>query len=109
MQRLITFCILLCMLGSMHRPPSSKVLTQEEMILILADLEVAKAMAWHYAADEQTARGLFNKNALLVYRAYDTDLNTFQKSCQYYFARIETMKEMYDLVVKRLEDFEEQI
>jgi Domain of unknown function (DUF4296) len=109
MQRLITFGILLCMLGSTHRDPSVKLLTQEEMIPILVDLEVARAMAWHYAADEHTARGLFKKNALLIYQAYDTDLNTFQKNCQYYFAHIEIMKEIYDLVVKRLEDFEEQI
>jgi Domain of unknown function (DUF4296) len=109
MQRLITFGILLCVLSGAHRGPSVRLLTQEEMVPILVDLEVAKAMAWHYAADAPTARELFKKNAFLIYQAYDKDLDTFQKSYQYYLAHVEMMNEIYELVIKRLEDVEEPI
>jgi len=109
MQRLINLAILSCMLSSAHREPPAKLLGQEQMISILADLEVAKAMAWYYTTDEDTACGLFQKNALLIYQAYDTDLDTFQKSYRYYLTHLEIMKEIYEVVVKRLEELEEQI
>lgn len=109
MQRLITLGILLCMLGSAHREPSPELLTQEQMVSILVDIEVARAMAWHYTADEDAACALFQKNALLIYQAYDIDLDTFQKSYQYYLTHLDIMKEIYALVIKRLEEFEGQI
>jgi Domain of unknown function (DUF4296) len=109
MKRFIIFGVLLCALSSARGEHPPELLTKEQIIPILVDLEVARAMAWHYVADEQAAREVFKENALLVYHAHDTDLNTFQRSCQYYFAHIEVMKEIYDLVVKRLEDCEEQI
>ncbi len=109
MQRLITLGILLCVLSSAHRELSAKLLSQEQMISILVDLEVAKAMARHYTADEDTTRALFQKNALLIYQAYDIDLDTFQKSYQYYLTHLEIIEKIYEAVVKRLEALEERI
>ncbi len=106
---MIILGVLLCMLSSAQRKPPAELLAQDKMVSILVDLELAKAMARYYTGDEDTARWLFKKNALLIYQTYDIDLDTFQKSYQYYLARFETMKSIYEVVIKRLEELEDQI
>jgi len=103
MRRFIIFGMLLCMLSSARGELPTKLLTKEQMIPILVDLEVAEAIAWYYANDEETAHWIFNKNACLICQEYNIDLDTFQESCQYYFGHLEIMQEIYGAVVKRLE------
>jgi|LakMenEpi03Aug12_release.lakeMendotaPanAssembly.Ray.scaffolds.fasta_scaffold235030_3 hypothetical protein len=104
MQRFIIIGVLLCILSSFRRQPSTELLAQDKMVTILVDLAIAKAMVQHYTDDEATASGLFKKNALLIYQAHDVDLDTFQKSYQYYLTHLELMKEIYEMVIKRLEE-----
>ena len=109
MRRLITLGILFCAFSSAHREPPVELISQEQMVSILVDLEVAKAMARYYTDDEDTACWLFKKNALLIYQVYDIDLYAFQKSYQYYLASLETMKAIYEVVIERLEELDAQI
>jgi hypothetical protein len=109
MRRLITLGVLLCMLSSAQRKPPIELLAQDQMVSILADLALAKAMVRYYTDDEATASWLFKKNALLIYQAYEVDLDTFQKSHQYYLAHLDVMKKMYEMVIKRLEKLQEKI
>ena len=109
MQRLVILGVLLCLLSSVRIKPPTELLTQEQMTSILVDLELAKAMAWDHSDDEDTARWLFKKNALLICQAYDVDIDTFQKSYQYYLTPLEKMKKIYEIVIQRLEAVEVQI
>ena len=106
MQRPIVFVVLLFTLSSFQRQPPPELLTQDQMVSILVDLELAKAMVWYYADNEATASQLLKKNAFLIYQAYDIDSDTFQKSYQYYLTQLEVMKEIYGAVIKRLEELE---
>ena len=104
MQRLIAFSFLFFILGSGQQKPPTALLTQEQMVTILSDLELAKAVVGYYTDDEATASRLLQKNALLIYQAYDVAPEAFQKSYQYYFTQLEVMKEIYADVIKRLEE-----
>lgn len=108
-RRLIALGILLCTLSSFQRQPSTELLAQDTMVSILVDLALAKAMVRHYTDDEAIASWLFGKNALLIYQAHDVDLDTFQKSYQYYLTHLELMQEMHEMVIKRLEALQEKI
>ncbi len=97
------------MLSSSQSKPPDTLLSQDQMVAILVDLELAQAMVDNYADDEDTARWLLQKNALLIYQAHETDLDTFQKSYQYYLAHLEIMEKLYALVSKQLETLSEQL
>ena len=103
MQRLIILGVLLCMLSSVSKKPPTGLLTQDQMVSILVDLALAKAMVQYYTDDEATASGLFKKNALLIYQVYGVDLYAFQESYQYYLTHLEIMQGIYGMVIKRLE------
>lgn len=110
MHRLIIFCGLLFMLSSSQSNLSSgELLPRDQMVAILVDLELAKSIADHYADNEDTARWLFQKNVLLIYQTHETDLDTFQRSYQYYLTHLETMEELYALVTKQIEALSEQL
>lgn len=108
MRRLTVLGLLLFTLSSMQRESSAELLTKNQMVSILVDLELAKAMVAYYTDDEATASQLLNKNMLLICQTYDIRLNTFQESCQYYFTQLEVIKEIYEAVIKRLEELEAQ-
>jgi len=103
MRRLITLGIFLCVLSSAHGEPPAEFLSRDRMVAILVDLELAKAMVGHYTDDADTARVLFQKNALLIYQAHEIAPDDFQKSYQYYLAHLEAMQEIYMLVIGQLE------
>ena len=109
MRRLIILGILLCVLSGSRKETPAGLLARDQMVSILVDLELARAMAWHYTDDENTACWLFRENALLVYQAHDTDLDIFQRSYQYYLTRLSTMQSLYELVIKRIEALAEQL
>ena len=106
MRRLIILGILLGAFSSAHRKPPAELLSQEQMISILVDLEVAKAMVAHYTTDQGITRQLLTKNTLVIFQVYDVDLDTFQKSYRYYLTHLEIMQEIYGMVIKRLEELE---
>ena len=109
MQRLIALSLLVFTLSSVQRKPSAKLLTQDQMVSILVDLELAKAIVGYYTDNEATASQLLQKNALLIYQAYDTSPDTFQKSYQHYLTQLEVMKEIYEAVIKQLEELEAKV
>ena len=74
---------------------------------VLTDLELAKALVAYYTDDEVTAVQLLQENARLVYESYDVTPDTFQKSYQYYLSHLGVMKEIYEEVIERLEELEE--
>mmetsp|Transcript_4364 Transcript_4364/g.9894 ORF Transcript_4364/g.9894 Transcript_4364/m.9894 type:complete len:143 (-) Transcript_4364:5458-5886(-) len=105
MQRLILLGILLCVLGSAHRELPPTLLSQEKMVSILTDLEVAKAMIRHCTTDENTSHELLHKNALLICQAHDIDPAILHEGYKYYFHHLESMQEIYKAVVQRLDDW----
>ena len=109
MRRLITLGIFLCVLSSAHGELPAELLSKDQMVAILVDLELAKAMVDHYADDADTARLLFQKNELLIYQAHETDSDTFQKSYQHYLTHLAKMQEIYELVIKQIEELSEQL
>lgn len=109
MQRLIAFCLLFLSLSSVQQKLFSELLTQDQMVSILVDLEVAKAIVGYYTDDKATASQLLKENARLIYESYDITPDTFQKSYQYYLTHLEMLKQIYDEVIVRLEELEEKI
>ena len=109
MHRLIILSGLLCMLSSSQSKPPAALISQDQMVAILVDLELAQAMVDHYTSDEDTARWLFERNALLIYQAHETDLDTFQESYRYYLTHLETMEEVYAQVIEQIEALSEQL
>ena len=106
MQRLIALSTLLLVLSSAQSKPSLELLTQDQMVSILVDLELAKAMVAYYTDNEATASQLLKENALLIYQAHDVSPDTFQASYRYYLSHLESMKEIYETVIERLEELE---
>lgn len=94
--------MLFYLLGSACDPSPSKLLTEESMVAVLADLEVARAIAEHYATDKDTALWLLEKNTLSICKAHNIDLATFQMSYQYYLNNIEVLRDIHGRVVKHL-------
>lgn len=104
MQRLAILIGFLLAFNSTQEP--SVTLSQAQMVDIIVDLELTKAMIRHYAADEATADQLLQKNLLLVYEAHHTDEAAFQENFQYYFFQPKVLKEMYEAVNHRLEELQ---
>ena len=104
MQRLIAFGLLLLTLNSARLKSAPEVLTQTQMVDVLTDLELAKALVAYYTDDEATAVQLLQENARLVYESYDVTPDTFQKSYQYYLSHLGVMKEIYEEVIEQLEE-----
>ena len=110
MQRLvITLILVFLTLGSVQRPSLAMLLNEEQMISVLVDLTLAKAIVQDYTDDEVTASRLLKKNVLLIYQAHDIDADTFQRSYEYYHTRLEVMEELYEAVIKHLEKLEDQL
>lgn len=109
MQRLIGFVLLFFTLSSLQHKFAPELLSQNQMVAILVDLELAKAMVGYYTDDEATASQLLDENVHLIYRVYDVTPDTFQKSYQYYLTHLEIMREIYDEVIERLEELEAKI
>lgn len=107
MQRLIAFGLLFLTLNSARLKPTPELLTPTQMVDVLTDLELAKAMVDYYTDDEATASQLLQENARLVYESYNVTPDIFQESYQYYLERLEVMKEIYEEVIERLEELEE--
>jgi len=111
MQRLITLFVLLCTLSSVSKQPCTALLTRDQMVSILVDLELAKSMACYYAddGDQDMYSWLFNKNVLLIYQAHDIDSDTFHKSYKHYLAHLESMQAIYEVVITRIEALKKQV
>lgn len=109
MHRFIILGGLLCMLSSGQRRGPAKLLDQEQMVSVLVDLALAKALVEHYTGDEDTARWLLAKNVAAVYQAHDIDLDTLQESYHYHLTHFETLDEIYRQVTERLEALSEQL
>ena len=109
MKRLVALGLLLFSLSSVQWRSSDTFLPQEQMVSILVDLELARALVGHYTDDEATASQWLKQNALLVYQAHDIAPDTFQKSYQHYLTQLEVMQEIYEAVIDRLEELEDQL
>ena len=108
MQRLIVFVFLFLTLGSLQHKSSPERLSQHQMVSILVDLQLARAMIDYYTDDEKTASQLLQENARLIYEAYDITPDRFSKSYQYYLTQLGIMGRIYDAVVSRLEELKEK-
>lgn len=82
----------------------SNILTQEQLVEVLADLELAKAMV--YTSESSSLAEvdlLFQEQAQLIYEAHVTDSTTFQKSYMHYLNAPIQLQAIYDQLIIRLE------
>lgn len=107
-KRLLTF-ILFIALSGVQKFSAPAVLPKDQMIAILLDLELAKAMVQYYSDDEVTFYHWFEENSSLIYQAHATEPILFQNSYQYYLAHPKVMQEIYESVIDRLEELLEQV
>ena len=90
-------------LHSTHASPTTPPLSRDQMVNILVDLELAKALVERYSADEATTQQWLGENVLRIYQTHNTTPEDFQDSYQYYLAHPEVMVELYEAVVNKLE------
>ncbi|MCU0318000.1 MAG: DUF4296 domain-containing protein [Amoebophilaceae bacterium] len=79
------------------------------MVSILVDLEISRAMAQYYANDGDIARRLAKENADLVYKTHNISPETLKKSYQYYLSHLDIMQDIYEEVIKQLEELQARI
>ena len=112
MQGLKKYCVLLvvaAVLGSAQQAPAPAVLSSEQMVAILVDLELAKALVQHYGDDEATTSAWCAYNVEQVYQAHSTTLEAFQASYEHYCAHPETLQAIYGMVIEQLEALWQQL
>ncbi len=79
-------------------------LTRQQMIDIMVDMELSKALVQRCSPDEATTQQWVAENAQRIYQAYDTTAEAFQDSYHHYLvAHPEVMVELYEAVVEQLE------
>ncbi|ACE06493.1 hypothetical protein Aasi_1157 [Candidatus Amoebophilus asiaticus 5a2] len=82
----------------------SSILTQDQLIEILADLELAKAMLYTSEDNKQTEiDNLFQEQAQLIYETHATDAVTLQESYIEYLNNPIRLQWLYDQLIVRLE------
>jgi hypothetical protein len=82
----------------------SNILTQEQLVEVLADLELAKAMV--YTSESSSLAEvdlLFQEQAELIYKAHATDITTFHKSYMHYLDAPIQLQAIYDQLIIKLE------
>ncbi len=93
---------LVMMAGCASEGPPAGILSQQQMIGVIADLQLAAAMAKDDYVQEDLVKIFFTKNAALIYQAYGTDHATFKKSYLYYMAHAQKLNEIYKAVIDSL-------
>jgi hypothetical protein len=108
--RLLTLMLFLT-LSSVQQfaSPTLEVLPKDQMVAILVDLELAKAMVRYYSDEETIVYQWFEKNSLLIYQVHEINPVLFQRSYHYYLAHPEEMKGIYETVLARLEELKNQV
>lgn len=108
MRRIIILSLLFFTLSSFQKRAHFKPLTQDQMVAMLVDLELVKAMVARYTDDEDAASQLLRKNVLLICQSHGIAWDAFQQSYRAYFSRLGVMKKIYEEVALRLEELAEQ-
>ena len=98
-----------CSLSSVQQPPAPEVLPKAQMISVLVDLELTKALVQHYSTKAAPIDQLFEENAWRVYQAHETSAASFKASLQYYLDHPKVLQEVYGAVVDQLEQLREQL
>ena len=82
----------------------SSILTQDQLIEVLADLELAKAMLYTAEASNQAEIDiLFQEQAQLIYEAHATDAKSLQESYMDFLKNPIGLQSLYDQLIVRLE------
>ncbi len=108
MRHLVAFSLLFFTLSGVQKNPHPDLLTSNQMVAVLVDLELSKAMIEHYTSDEEVASQLLKKNVLLICQSHHIAQDTFQQSCWHYLGQLEVMKKIYEEVIARLEELEKK-
>jgi len=103
-KRLLALIIFCCFLASAEARSHAKILSKDQLVAILTDILLAKALVADYEnTDKKSADALFLKNAQLIYTAHHTDAMSFKKSYLYYLNNPYLMLAIYEQVVSNLE------
>src|SRR5437879_2371490 len=82
----------------------SATLTQDQLVEVLVDLELAKAMLYDTEdSNPNLTTPLFQEQAELIFNAHVIDKAMFQKSYFYYLADPKRLQAVYDQLIDRLE------
>ena len=104
-KRLGSLVLALLLMSSAQQATAPTYLSQEQMVAILVDLELAKALGQHHSDDAATLALWLNANAKHLYEEHATTPAAFQSSYQYYLTHPAMMAAIYQAVVEELEEY----
>lgn len=105
MKQLLTLSLLFFLLNGVYASSSGKLLSQEQMVSILVDLELAKAILCEtdHAGHEEASQ-MFEAMIHIIYQMHAIKAEMLQKSYLYYLNHPKLMQRIYALVIVRLEE-----
>jgi hypothetical protein len=105
MKKLFLVTLLSCMLVHSKANAYVKLLSQQQMVDILLELELARA--WVYGLEnthQQALVDLLETKVHHIYLEHHTDASTFQHSYLHYLSHTELLIAIYAQVIDRLND-----
>jgi hypothetical protein len=101
----IYFLIVFCPLYAHGTDAKLSLLTQDQLVDILVDLELTKAIVYQQDKQEIAAldQRIFHQQAIGIYKSHGTDPVTFAHSYAYHLADTDQVYIIYEKLIKRLE------
>ena len=103
LRKRLNILLVALLLSGAQEAPSPTVLPYDQMVAILVDLELAKALVEHCSDDAAMVEAWLRENALRIYEEHATTAEVFQESYQNYIACPELMGTVYEAVIEKVE------
>lgn len=104
---LFTTSIFCCiMLISANLPKN--ILSHNEMVNILIDLELAKSIAYEYTHTPEDSKEIYKKNVIKIYEEYKISNDIFRESYNFYINNPKLLLAVYNDVIDQLTNLLEQ-
>lgn len=103
---LITSIFCCIILVSAKIPPN--ILSHNEMVNILVDLELAKSTAYEYTHTPEESKEIYKKNVIKIYEEYKISNDIFKESYNFYINNPKLLLAVYNDVIDQLTNLLEQ-
>ncbi|AYA35903.1 DUF4296 domain-containing protein [Hymenobacter oligotrophus] len=77
----------------------AQLLPRDRMVRILVDLHLTEARVENAGTSPDTARAMFNRESVALYRRHNTTEAVFRQSMQYYAVHGKDLDEIYGVVI----------
>ena len=91
--------MLLCIMLSCSQEKPSEILSEAQIVAVLIDLHLAKAMIRHNHYSKDSTALFHQKNVAAIYKSHGINYEVFEKSFAYYLEDIKKMKCIYEAVI----------